>query len=58
VVVRPLALTNGPFTGRYRIVTEGLPPGGIRIARADVADFMLRLATTDDHLNCAPAIAY
>lgn len=58
VVVRPLALTNGPFTGRYRIVTEGLPPGGIRIARADVADFMLRQAATDDHLNCAPAIAY
>jgi putative NADH-flavin reductase len=58
VVVRPLALTNGPFTGRYRTVTEGLPPGGIRIARADVADFMLRQATTDDHLNCAPAIAY
>lgn len=58
VAVRPLVLTNGPFTGRYRTVTEGLPPGGIRIARADVADFMLRQATTDDHLNCAPAIAY
>jgi hypothetical protein len=37
---------------------KACPPGGIRIARADVADFMLRLATTDDHLNCAPAIAY
>lgn len=58
VVVRPLALTNGPRTGQYRVAVEGLPPKGTKIARADVADFMLRQATATEYLNQAPALAY
>lgn len=58
VAVRPLPLTNGPWTGRYRISVDGLPRKGIRIARADVADFMLRQATSDEFLGKVPAIAY
>jgi hypothetical protein len=58
VVVRPLALTNSGWTGQYRVSGDGLPEKGMKIARADVADFMMRQATIDDYLNTAPAIAY
>jgi putative NADH-flavin reductase len=57
--VRPLAMSDGPLTGRYRVETDGLlPPGGARVSRADVAHFMLRQAVEDEFLNSAPAIAY
>jgi putative NADH-flavin reductase len=58
VAVRPLALTHRAGTGRYRISEDGLPSGGTQIAREDVADFMLRQATSDEFLGKAPAIAY
>jgi putative NADH-flavin reductase len=58
VVVRPLALTNGPSTGRYRLSADNLPAGGTQISRFDVADFMLRQATEDRYLGAVPAIAY
>jgi putative NADH-flavin reductase len=58
IVVRPLALTNGNWTGRYRVAVDNLPAKGMRISRADVADFMLRQATSDDYLYKVPAIAY
>ena len=41
-IVRPPRLTNGPHTGRYRVEEDGLPKAQKSIARADVADFMLR----------------
>jgi putative NADH-flavin reductase len=56
--VRPMALTDGPLTGSYRIDPRGLPRKGRSIARADVADFMLKLAHDDQFLGQAPAIAY
>ena len=41
-IVRPVALTNGPGTGNYR-VGEHLKLGGFpKVSRADVADFMIR----------------
>ena len=58
VAVRPMALTNGPRTGRYRVDTWGLPHRGHSIARADVADFMLNQTQDDRYLQRAPAIAY
>jgi putative NADH-flavin reductase len=58
IVVRPLPLNNGPLTGCYRIAVDNLPAKGMHIARADVADFMLRQATSDDYLYKVPAIAY
>jgi putative NADH-flavin reductase len=58
IAVRPLGLTNGLGTGRYRIAVEGLPVKGTHIARADVADFMIRQVTSDDYLYKVPAIAY
>jgi hypothetical protein len=58
VAVRPLALTDGCGTGQYRVSVDDLPPGGTRIARGDVADFMLRHATETRYLGEAPAISY
>jgi hypothetical protein len=51
-------LTDGPWTGHYRIALEGLPTGGARIARADVADFMLKQISSDEYVHKVPAIAY
>jgi putative NADH-flavin reductase len=58
IVVRPMALTNGPCAGRYRIAVDGVPARGRKVARADVAHFMLLQATGNEYLNQVPAIAY
>jgi putative NADH-flavin reductase len=58
MAVRPLVLTDGPWTGHYRIALEGLPVGGTHIARADVADFMLRQVSSNQYVHKIPAIAY
>jgi hypothetical protein len=52
------ALTKGQWTGQYRVSLDGPPSKGTKIARADIADFMMRQATTDDYLYKVPAIAY
>jgi len=57
IAVRPVILTNGPYTGRYRIVVEGIPRGGYRVSRADLADFMIRQLTSDEFVRKMPAIA-
>ncbi|WP_134498101.1 NAD(P)-dependent oxidoreductase [Microvirga pakistanensis] len=44
IAVRPLPLTNGVPTRRYRIAVDGIPANGTHITRADVAHFMLRQA--------------
>jgi putative NADH-flavin reductase len=58
VVVRPLALVNNPGTGSYRVALDGLPPRGRRIARADVADFMLKQLTSNEYVRTIPSLAY
>jgi putative NADH-flavin reductase len=58
IAVRPLPLTHGPWTGQYRTTVDGIPAKSSHIARADVADFMMRQATDNSYLNKAPAIAY
>jgi hypothetical protein len=48
ILARPAAMTNGAGTGLYRAVTEPPPRRAKRIARADVADFIVgNLAITD-----------
>jgi putative NADH-flavin reductase len=58
VVVRPMILTNGPWTNEYRASVDLKP--GLRpyISRADVADFLMRQLTDDTFLRNAPAIGY
>jgi putative NADH-flavin reductase len=58
VVVRPMVLTNAPGTGHYRVALDGLPVRGRRIARADVAHFMVRQIISDEYVGKVPAIAY
>jgi len=58
LAVRPMGLTDGERTGRYRIALEGLPEGGTRISRADDADFMLKQVGSDEYVHKIPSIAY
>jgi uncharacterized protein YbjT (DUF2867 family) len=41
-IIRPTLLTNGPRTGKYRVVTNLTGFHGGRISRADCAECMLR----------------
>jgi len=41
-IVRPVRLTDAPYTGRYRFQEGHLPTLGFTISRADVADFMIK----------------
>jgi uncharacterized protein YbjT (DUF2867 family) len=59
VIVRPAMLTNAPARGKYR---HGGNVGNYiwtnRIARADVADFMLKQLTDDDYIGSAVGVAW
>ncbi len=59
VIVRPGRLTNGPLRGKYR---HGFKIGnyiwGGKIARADVADFMLAQVSDDTYIGTAPGVNY
>ena len=57
-IVRPGFLTNGPLTGTYRVLTDltGVTAG--RIARADVAHFMLAELAANRYLGQAPLLTY
>jgi putative NADH-flavin reductase len=55
IIVRPGGLTNGPRTGAYRYgLDRSVKPG--RVARADVADFVLRQLRDDTFLRQTPAV--
>jgi len=59
VIVRPARLVNKPRTGKYKAgvhITQPFPQG--EIARADVADFMLKQVTDDRFLRLTPNIFY
>ncbi len=56
--IRPLRLMNTPWTGNYRTAVDFLPPNGVEISRADVADFMLKQIDLDEHLRSYVTIAY
>jgi putative NADH-flavin reductase len=49
-IARAPRLMDGPFTGKYRVLPDALPPGGLKVNRADVADFML-LQLTDPRFH-------
>jgi putative NADH-flavin reductase len=50
-IVRPVRLTNGLCTGKWRFEADRIPRGGFSIARADVAHFMLDAVEKDRHLK-------
>jgi putative NADH-flavin reductase len=45
-VVRPGFLTNGPRTGRYRVITDMTGVKARKISRVDVADYLLKALKT------------
>lgn len=57
-IVQPPFLINAPGRGKYRVDGEGLPPRGMRIARADVAAFMLAQLGSADWVRESPFISW
>lgn len=59
IIVRPGGLVDGPRTGVYRcIIDPQVKISQPRIARADVADFMLKNLTDDRYLRRAVGLTY
>ena len=56
VVVRGPMLTEGPYTGNYRVGWVGVNTGP-RISRADIADFMLKQVTDNSFIHKAPMVS-
>lgn len=56
VLVRPPRIVPGPPTGSYRVLPDRVPSP--KIAQGDVADLMLKSATTDDWVRRAPIPGY
>lgn len=54
----PPMLTNGAERGSYRVDEAALPPGAVRISRADVADFMMRQLTSEQWSRKAVYISW
>jgi putative NADH-flavin reductase len=57
-LVRPVRLVDTPMTGRYRVRPDYAPPGGRKIARADVAHFVAGALTENSWIRARPALAY
>lgn len=56
-IVRPMGLTNGPFSGQYREVSEGVPQKSMSIPRADVAHFIVKALTDAQYEHTSIGIA-
>ena len=56
-IVRAPRLIDGPFTGKYRVLPDALPQGGLSVSRGDVADFMLLQLTDPRFHRQGPYIA-
>lgn len=57
-VVRPFRLTGGKPKGTYRIATDGQLQNGGSIARADLADLLLKELDSKEHLHKYVAVSY
>ena len=58
LIVRPAGLTNGPRTGKYRVVTNLEGTVATRISRRDVADFILSEMVKPTQFGKTPLITY
>jgi putative NADH-flavin reductase len=56
MIARPVILTNGPRTGRWRALTDPKDWRGGFISRADVADFLVKQIDDDAFLGRTPAL--
>jgi putative NADH-flavin reductase len=58
VIARPVVLTPGPRTGRYRVLDDPKDWRPGFISRADVADFLVRQVDDDSYLGRCPVLSY
>jgi putative NADH-flavin reductase len=56
VIARPGVLTNGPRTGRYKILESPADWRSGAISRADVADFLVKKVEDDAYLGRTPEL--
>ena len=55
-IARPVILTDHPATDRYRVLLDPAEWGPGTIARADVADFLVKQVASEDYLHKAPVL--
>ena len=58
LIVRPAGLTNGPQTGKYKVIDTLDGVVSKRISRLDVADFMLNQLENPSHFGKAVLLTY
>ena len=58
IIVRPPLLTNDPHTGAYRVGPDVKHGIGTKLARSDLAEFMLNQLTDDTYVRQMPAIRH
>jgi putative NADH-flavin reductase len=58
IIIRPGFLTDGPLTGKYRVLTDMKIIRPATISRADVAHFILEQIISRSYLNQAPLLMY
>jgi putative NADH-flavin reductase len=56
IIVRPVLLTNGPNTGRYKVLDHPKDWRSGTISRADVADFLLKQVQDSSYLGKTPVL--
>ncbi len=58
VIARPVILTKGSLSGRYKVLVDRKDWRNGFISRADVADFLVRQIDDDSHLGQTPVLTY
>ncbi|MFZ4859433.1 MAG: NAD(P)-dependent oxidoreductase [Desulfuromonadaceae bacterium] len=58
MILRPGMLTNGKFTGKYRVLTDMTGVTAGKISRVDVADFILRQFEQPTYFKQTPLLTY
>ena len=57
-IVQPPFLSNAAGRGQYRVAADALPSRGMRIARADVAHFMLAQLSSPEWVRKSPYLSW
>lgn len=57
-IMRPARLTTGKYSGKYRTAHNDAVPGGLSIARADVADYIVQHLGDSNDYKQHVSIAY
>ncbi len=58
VIARPVILTKGSRSGRYKVLVDRKDWRNGFISRADVADFIVKQIDDDSHLGKTPVLTY